>query len=178
MVPLPACPRHSYTWIVPITWKTSETVGADRYWLTEVSGMACPGSGGPAATSPALRRSGSPRGALEGGAGGGGCDRRSSSPPSNQRAVHSKQPQLAPAEPQRQRVLPRQLQPGELGPAPCAALQRPPGTRGWPGHPPGHTPPAPTLPAWGCPEMPTLPSQAIPVINRAQIIDDAFNLAR
>ncbi|NWX02625.1 AMPN Aminopeptidase, partial [Caloenas nicobarica] len=27
----------NYTWIVPITWKTSETVGADRYWLTQVS---------------------------------------------------------------------------------------------------------------------------------------------
>ncbi|XP_064932981.1 aminopeptidase N [Columba livia] len=27
----------NYRWIVPITWKTSENVGADRYWLTEDS---------------------------------------------------------------------------------------------------------------------------------------------
>lgn len=33
-------------------------------------------------------------------------------------------------------------------------------------------------PLSGCPETPTLLSQVFPVINRAQIIDDAFNLAR
>lgn len=71
MVQLPACPRHSYRWIVPITWKTSENVGADRYWLTEDSGTVHPGSGGPAATSPDAQRSGSPRGTSVGGVGAG-----------------------------------------------------------------------------------------------------------
>ncbi|KFR02502.1 Aminopeptidase N, partial [Nipponia nippon] len=39
MVPPPACPWHSYTWIVPITWMTDKASG-DRYWLTTSSGTA------------------------------------------------------------------------------------------------------------------------------------------
>lgn len=47
MVPPPACPWHSYTWIVPITWKTNTSSGSEsRYWLTNDSGTMCPARAG------------------------------------------------------------------------------------------------------------------------------------
>ena len=150
---LALCPLHSYTWIVPITWMTPSRTG-DRYWLVDVSGMV-PGCGLGARCHPLCwwvwGRS------------------RPLCPHSHQQQLQCGQLHLAPAEPQRQRLLPRQLQPGELGSAPAAALQQPPGT--WDSHP---THPTLALPRGTGSALP----QAIPVINRAQIIDDAFNLAR
>ncbi|NXC22681.1 AMPN Aminopeptidase, partial [Corythaeola cristata] len=92
----------NYTWIVPITWMTSETTG-DRYWLTSVSGMAHParaGSGGLAATSPAPAGVKVPWGGT--GGWGGSCGRPFSPPLRHQRGFPGEQPQLAPAEPERQ----------------------------------------------------------------------------
>lgn len=66
MVPPPVCPRHSYTWIVPVTWMTHDATG-ERYWLTKVSGTARPARAGSGRLAASLGEVGVPRGDTGGG---------------------------------------------------------------------------------------------------------------